>query len=201
MMRGRDRRMWLLGLIGILALALTVGLVALQPYGTPLDWLIRGAALLGYQAIFLAVLSSAYVRQMVRFFGRSFVKLHHALSVAGLVLITLHPVAAAVRASSPSVFLPRFDSLLVFLQLGGRLAWYLLVVASLTAALRKSIGRAWRTIHVLNYVAFLLGTVHALMIGTDFQHGVSRGVAICLALAVVGTFVHRRLARRRRRER
>ena len=193
-MRGK----WFLTIVTVLSLTLTAGLIAMQPWGAPIDVLIRATALLGYQAVFLAIFSSAYVRQMVRTFGRPFVQVHHVVSVAGLVLITLHPVAAAVRASSLSVFLPRFDSLLVFLQLGGRPAWYLLVIASLTAAFRRSIGRLWRTIHMLNYVAFLLGTVHALMIGTDFQHGVPRGVAICLALAVVGTFVHRRLARRRR---
>jgi sulfoxide reductase heme-binding subunit YedZ len=196
-MRGK----WLVMIIIVVAVALTGVLIAVQPQGAPIDVLIRAAALLGYEAVFLAAVSSAYIRQMVRTFGRPFVQVHHVVSVAGLVLMTLHPVAAAVRSSSLSVFLPRFDSLIVFLQLGGRPAWYLFVAAALTAALRKSVGQRWRTIHVLNYVAFLLVTVHALMIGTDFQHGIPRAVAICLALVVVGVWVHRRLARGRRRGR
>jgi DMSO/TMAO reductase YedYZ heme-binding membrane subunit len=94
-----------------------------------------------------------------------------------------------------NVFLPRFDSWVIFLQLGGRLAWYLIVTASLAAALRKVVGRNWRVIHLLNYVAFLLGTIHAVMIGTDFQSGITRAASIVLGFIVIATFIQKRLAK------
>ena len=132
------------------------------------------------------------MRQVYRVFGRPFIKVHHILSVTGLVLVTLHLFGVAVDAVSPSVFLPRFDSWVAFLELGGCPAWYLIAVASLVAVLRKTIGRNWRAIHFLNYVAFLLATVHAIMIGTDFQHTIVKAVPVALALVLVAIFIHKR---------
>jgi hypothetical protein len=188
----KSGKTWYLILIGIVALILVSGLISLRPYGTPLNWLIRGAALMGYLAIFQSVLSSAYMRQIYRIFGRPFVKVHHVLSVTGLVLVTLHPLGAAIDAGSLKVFLPKFDSWGIFLQLGGRPAWYLIAAASLAAVLRKTIGRTWRTIHFLNYLAFLLVTVHAIMIGTDLQHTIVKAVSVALALVVVVIFIQKR---------
>lgn len=195
----RDNRIWYLALIGVALLALTVVLLLQQRPTRTSSWIIRGAALLGYQAIFLAILSSAYMRYLVRTFGRSFIKIHHILSVTGLALATLHPVSVAVAFSSPSAFLPRFDSLRVFLELGGRPAWFLLIAASLVALGRKAIGRNWLSIHFLNYVAFLLITAHALLIGTDFQGILVKAIGVILALAAGAIFVRRRLEKRRRR--
>lgn len=113
-------------------------------------------------------------------------------------MVTLHPIGVAIDWVDASVLLPRFDSLRVFLQFGGSPAWLLVAAASLTAALPKVIGRNWRLVHLLNYVAFLLVTVHALMIGTDFQQGVARAVPIVMALVVAAVFAQRRLVKGRR---
>jgi sulfoxide reductase heme-binding subunit YedZ len=189
--------LWYLALVGILALALVIAMESLNLGGTPLNWAIRGAALLGYQSVFLAIVSSAYMRQLVRLFGRPFVQVHHVVSVSGLIFITLHPLGVALDNASISVFVPRFDSVLVFLQLGGRLAWYLIALAALIALLRRSIGRPWRVVHMLNYIAFLLITVHANLIGTHLQYSVPRAVSIVMALVIVGVFVQKRLRQRR----
>ena len=188
----KSGKTWYLVLIGVVALILVGGLISLQPHGTPLNWLIRGAALMGYLAIFVSAVSSAYMRQVIRLFGRPFIKVHHILTVTGLVLVTLHPVGVAINAGNPRVFLPRFDSWVVFLELGGRPAWYLIAAASLAAVLRRTIGRNWRTIHFLNYVAFLLVTAHAYMIGTDFQHTIIKAISVALALAIVAIFIQKR---------
>jgi sulfoxide reductase heme-binding subunit YedZ len=188
----KSRKTWYLVLVGTVTLILVSVLISLRPYGTPLNWLIRGAALMGYLAIFLSVVSSAYMRQMSRIFGRPFVKAHHTLTVTGLVLVTLHPLGAAIDARSLSFFLPRFDSLVAFLEWGGRPAWYLIATASLAAVLRKTIGRNWRTIHFFNYVAFLLVTIHANMLGTDLQHTIVKAVSVALALVVVVIFIQKR---------
>ena len=198
MTRRRPRKTEYFALAGLVALILVSGLISLQPYGSPINWITRGAALLGYLAIFLAIVSSAYLRQLVRFFGRPFVQVHHILSVTGLILITLHPLSVAWSSMSLGVLLPRFDSWRVFLQLGGRPAWYLIAAAALAAALRSVIGQRWRAIHLLNYAAFLLGTVHAILIGTDFQQPVIKAVAIIMAIVVVATLIQKQLQRGRR---
>ena len=198
MTRERTRRIWYLVLVGFVALTLVSGLIALQPYGTPLNQLVRGAATLGYLAIFLAIISSAYMRQLARFFGRPFIQLHHILSVTGSVMVTLHPLGVAWSSASLRVWFPPLDSWLAFLEWGGSPAWCLIAAASSAAVLRKAIGRNWRAMHLLNYGAFLLGTAHAIMIGTDFQRTIVRAVPVALALAVVATSIQKRFQRRRR---
>jgi sulfoxide reductase heme-binding subunit YedZ len=198
MTRKRNHRIWYLILGGFAAMILIGGLIALQPYGTPLNRLVRGAGALGYLAIFLAIISSNYMRQLVRFFGRPFVQIHHILSVTGMVMVTLHPLGAAWSNASLQVWLPRLDSWLTFLQWGGPPAWYLIAAASSTAVLRKAISWNWKTLHLLNYVAFLLGTVHANLLGTDFQHTVVRAMSAAFALAVLVTLIRKRFQRRSR---
>ena len=197
----RRRGLFYLILMGIAGLALVAVLIAVRPLGGPLDWAIRGAALLGYLAIFLSVVSSAYMRELFQLLGRPFIRVHHILSASGLILVTLHPLAAAVRSSRLSVFLPDFSSLDAFLTLGGRPAWYLIGLAAVAALLRTRFKKSWRTVHYLNYVAFLLATVHAVMIGTDFVSLVMRLIAVAMALFAVGIFVWKRIQRRRLKRR
>ena len=197
----RSRKTWPLVLASLVALILVGTPIALRPYGTPLHWAIRGCALLGYLAIFLAVIISAYMRQMIRIFGRPFIQVHHILSVTGLVLVTLHPLGVAWDYGSLGVFVPLFDSLVVFLRWGGRPAWYLIGVASLAAVLRKTFRQNWRTVHTLNYPAFFLATVHAIMLGTDFQPLIMKALPLAMSLVVVAIFIQKRLQQRRLRAR
>jgi predicted ferric reductase len=155
--------------------------------------------MVGYVAIFAAIVSSAYMRELYRLLGRPFLWGHHVVSISGLILIVIHPLALATETASAAVFVPKFNSWLVFWQLGGRPALYLIAVASIGALLRKRWRKSWRNIHMLNYIAFLLGTVHAVLIGTDFGQPFLRLVPIAMALVVVGVFVRKRLGRRRAR--
>jgi DMSO/TMAO reductase YedYZ heme-binding membrane subunit len=184
-------------LTGLVAVVLVTLSIALQPFGSPLDWVIRAAAMLGYLAVFVTAVTSAYMRELFQLLGRPFIRVHHVYSVAGLGLITLHPLAAALRSSSLLVFLPDFSSFYQFFSLGGRPAWYFIVAASLAALYRAAIGQRWRLIHYLNYVAFLLATVHAVLIGTDFVSPVMKGIAILMALVVTWVLVRKRVQRRK----
>jgi sulfoxide reductase heme-binding subunit YedZ len=192
----RRRRTWTLVLVGVVAIALSAALLAGQPLGTALRFSIRASAILGYEALFLVAVSSAYMSQMMRLFGRPFLKVHHFLSVSALVLMTLHPLGLAVEAASLSILVPRLGSLETVLRLGGRPAWFLFALASLSAAVRWPAGRGWRFVHLVNYVAFALSTAHALMIGRDFQARPARAVPIVFAVVVSVAFVRRRLGRR-----
>jgi hypothetical protein len=182
---------------GLLVLALAAAIIALRPPPAPIDWLIRGAALVGYMTIFTSILSSAYLVPLVRFFGRPFIKVHHVASITGLVAMLVHPIALAFKSGSLSVFVPRFDSLRIFLTLAGRVVWPLVAIAALAAWLRKPLGKNWRLVHYLNYLAFWLVTAHAILIGTNFQTWVMRGLAIVLALITVTVLVQKRIPKRR----
>lgn len=200
-MAGRTpKNTWILIVSGVLALALVVGIVLLDSLVTPISGIIRVGALLGYLAVFLASLSSLYMRELTRFFGRSFVKVHHVVSVTALVALAAHATAVAWRAGTPATFIPSFTSLRSFFSLGGRPAFWILAVTALTALFRTSIGKSWKTIHWLNYVAFLLGTIHGQLIGATFQYWSVRIVSGAMALVIVVVFVWKRVQDRRRRQ-
>jgi sulfoxide reductase heme-binding subunit YedZ len=190
---------WVLIICGVVALLLTVGIVALDSLSTPLDGIIRAGALMGYLAVFLAALSSNYMRELTRFFGRSFIKVHHLVSVTALIALTVHAIGVAWRAGSVVTFLPGFASWRLFFSLGGRPAFWLLAVTSLTALFRTAIGKNWKVIHWLNYLVFILGTIHAQMIGPNFRHPGVRIVSGMMALVLIGVFVWKRTRKQRAR--
>lgn len=198
MAKGRKlKNAWVVWVIALATVAITVAAELTTPITRPLVAAIRALALTGYQLVFWAILSSAYVPQLVRFFGRPFVKIHHLASIAGLVCITLHPILVAVDNRSAGVFLPRFDSVQVFLRLGGRPAWYLIALAVVAALLRQRIGGGWRAVHALNYLAFALATAHANLLGGNFQTPALRIGSWILAVAMLVVFVRRRVRARR----
>ena len=91
-MAKRARRTWLLVVIGIVALIVVGGLMALRPNVKPLTWAIRASAVLGYLCVFVAALSSIYMRELVRWFGRPFAKTLLKTGQSGLE----HPVYQAL---------------------------------------------------------------------------------------------------------
>jgi hypothetical protein len=201
MPRIQPKNTWVMVLSGALALLLVVGVVALDRIAAPIDGLIRGAALFGYLALFLTSLASNYMVELTRYFGRAFVKVHHVVSVAALVAMATHATSVAWRAGTPAVFLPVFSSIRGFFSLGGRPAFWLVAVTSLTALFRTSIGKSWKQIHWLNYIVFFLVTVHAQLIGANFQHLGVRIVSILMAVGLVVVFVLKRRTEYQRRQR
>jgi len=192
----KAKHTWVLvGVVGGTAAVAAAVQMAL-PAVTPMVAGIRFLALTGYLLIFCSIVSSAYMVELVQFFGRPFVRIHHVVSITGLALVTLHPMLVAVQSQSLGVFLPRFDSVRVFLQLGGRPAWYLIAVAVVAAFLRQRIGASWRTVHTLNYAAFALATAHANLLGGNFQWPLLRFVSWVLLGAALGVWIRRRLRAR-----
>jgi DMSO/TMAO reductase YedYZ heme-binding membrane subunit len=193
----KAKNTWVLAVVGLVVAGFAAGLQAMSPPASALTLAIRTLALVGYQLVFLSIVSSAYTMELVRFFGRPFIRVHHIASVTGLVLITLHPILVAVNSRSAGVFLPRFDSLSVFLQLGGRPAWFLIALAVTAAFLRQKIGGKWRWLHVLNYLAFALATAHANLLGANFQALAPRVVSWTMLFAILAVFVRKRLPKRK----
>lgn len=198
-MAREPKNTWVLVAAIVFALLLSLGVVALDVIGTPVSGVLRVAALIGYQGVFLASLSSLYLIELTKYFGRRFVKVHHVVSVTALITLFLHGGLVAWQFGGVGVFLPTFRSLQSFLQFGGAPALWLISVASLAALFRASLRKQWRQIHWLNYVAFLLGTIHAQLLGANFQHLVVRIFSGAMAAALVAIFVIKRVRRWRRR--
>ncbi len=187
----------------VTAIILMTCLIFYTLYRTPAPWgwhVARAAALFGYSAVFLTILSNEYMREMKKLFGQPFLRVHHILAVVGLALIGAHPIAVALVTRDPTAFIPRFDSLDVFLTLGGRPALYLFLTAALAAALRRRAQNVWRFIHWLNYVAFGLAFVHAWLLGANASHGLLALIWPAMFAIVLLVFVHKRLQQQRIRK-
>jgi len=188
---------WILVAGGVAVAALVGFVVMLDTSTVSIYTVIQAAALLGYLAVFFTSLSALFIRELTRFFGRSFMTIHHIVAIVGLSMLTLHAATVAWDYQSIRVFLPRFDSLQAFLELAGRPALWIFALTALTALMRKTIGKSWKTIHWLNYLAFLLGTIHAQLIGSSFQHLGIRIISAALAIILVWAFIWRRTRKRR----
>jgi DMSO/TMAO reductase YedYZ heme-binding membrane subunit len=159
--------------------------------------LARAAGLLGYIALFLAILSHEYMKDMRQLYGRPYLVIHHWLARVGLLLALLHPILMAWLSKDPSAFIPQFGSVRLFLMLGGRPALYLILIAVAAGFLRASIKSFWKYLHWLNYVAFFLIFVHAWLLGTNASSGILSVIFPAMALIVLVVFVRKHLLKAR----
>jgi hypothetical protein len=154
----------------IVSFALTVSLFAISlGYTDILTLSLRLFALNGYISLSVAAIMTPFLKEITLFFKKSFTKVHHYFAVAGLLLISLHPIAVFIQALSPAVFLPNFMSLYLFFFYGGVVALILIYVAFGAALLRRKIVTFWRPFHMFIYLALFVGVVHANLRGTDFS--------------------------------
>lgn len=195
----KPKNTWVLLVSGVAALVLVAGVVSIDSLDLPINAVVRGAALLGYLMVFLSALSSNYMRELTKFFGRPFPKVHHVVTVTALVALAAHAISVAWRSGTLAVFIPQFSSAYAFFSLGGRVAFWLIAITSLTAFFRASIGKNWKTIHWLNYVALILGTIHAQFIGPNVQHWAVRIFIALMATVAIVVFVLKRRQERSRR--
>ena len=194
----KPRKTWVFFVAALVPLCIIAIIISLDIYDFPRYSIIRGAALLGYLSVFLTALSSLYMRELMQFFGRPFIKIHHIVAVTGLVLLFTHALFNALNAETLAVFIPEFESLYEFLEHGGRPALWLISLAAVAALFRTRLGRNWRMIHWLNYLAFFIATFHAFSLGTDFRYPAVRVVALLMVCLLVFSFVVKRVQQQQR---
>ncbi|RXA20607.1 ferric reductase [Methanosarcina sp. MSH10X1] len=163
----------------------------------PIEAIRRFAGTFGYLTVFLAIVTSEYMAKMKKISGLPFMKAHHNLARIGLLLILIHPLTFVLQGRGIGIFSP-ISPTNVFIGLAGRPAFYLFFLAAGIALYRKKY-RDWRKIHYLSYLAFLLVTVHALMLGDDFELVIMRVLAIAMAITVTVIFIHKRFSSGRKR--
>jgi DMSO/TMAO reductase YedYZ heme-binding membrane subunit len=177
----------------ILALIVIITLIILQKPEEPVILVRRFAGTFGYLAIFLAIVSSEYLAKMRKISGLPFIRAHHNLARIGILLILIHPLTFILQGRGMQIFSPISFPVNPYIGFAGRPAFYLFLIAA-GIALYRAKYKNWLKIHYLNYLAFLLVTVHALMLGDDFESNIMRVVALLLAVTVAGIFIHKRLA-------
>ncbi|MHA1368017.1 MAG: hypothetical protein ACTSXA_12600 [Candidatus Heimdallarchaeota archaeon] len=139
---------------------------------------VRLFALLGLLSMFFSAIIAPFQKELYQVFKKPFLKIHHTFTITGMTLLTAHPIMFAIELAvtgstareSAAVFLPDFSSAYGFWSLAGRPAIYLIYIAFTAFFLRKVWKSGWRWLHGLNYIAFLFGVIHGIIIGTDFYN-------------------------------
>lgn len=98
--------------------------------------------------------------------------LHQELSAIGIGLVALHGAVLAldtfIQQSVVELVVPFAGPYRPVWMGIGQVAFYLMVVVYASFYLRSYIGqRGWRALHYTTFLAFVGGTVHGLMAGTD----------------------------------
>lgn len=179
------------GVILLFGLAVSIAAYTVNS-SNPWNLAVRLFALNGFIALSIATIMAAFLKEITLFFKKPFTRIHHYFAAAGLVLITLHPIALAIRFLNPAVFVPNLNSIYDFLYFGGRPALILIFVAFVAVLLRRKMVRYWRWFHALMYVALFLGVVHADLSGTDFENPAILVVFNGLFVASVAAFALKR---------
>ncbi len=142
-----------------------------------------------------------FLKEITQFFGKSFLRIHHIFAIFGIVFVTLHPTFYALQTGDLTVFIPRFDSWIVFWELAGRPALYILYIAVIAALLRGMAAKYWRSFHALMYVVLFFAIVHGNLIGTDFQNPGIRIIFNVLFIFAILGFILKRYRNRQLRKR
>lgn len=167
----------------------------------PFWWVLaRASGIAGYLLIVASMTSGVVLHtRLVQRLASPIARMewHRILAILGLALVALHGVALVMDNYMPT----RWIDLVVPGGIAYRPLWvafgvlgmWLMVIVSVTAAMRKHLGaKVWKAIHLASYGVFVTATMHGVMAGTD--SGQPWMVAIYLAsIALVVGVASRRL--------
>lgn len=175
----------------ILLITAFIVYIVLQIPEEPIVMLRRFAGVFAYLTMFLTIISSEYMVKMRKISGMPFIKTHHNLARIGILLILIHPLTFVLEGRGIQIFSP-ISPTNIFIALAGRPAFYLFILAAGIAIYRKKY-KNWRKVHYLSYLAFLLVSIHALMIGVDFTQDVMKILTLAMTAIVIAIFIDKRL--------
>ena len=133
-----------------------------------LDYSTRISALIAAVSIFFAIFTSFYRIKIYELFGLSQIKVHHIFTIIGWVFIVLHPLILFIRVKSFIIFTPVFTSSNDIIRTSGILIVCLLLIGNFGLIFMKK-WKKWVNIHLINYLALFLITLHAFYKGTEFR--------------------------------
>ncbi|MCL4506253.1 MAG: hypothetical protein M1434_07110 [Chloroflexi bacterium] len=204
-----DLSWWITGVLAMVLVMLAVTVAALIRAATgdlTMAWFIsRGAGISAYLLITGSMIyglmittrtATGAVPAPVTF------SMHEFISLIGLALGLAHAVVLmwdGYIKYTPGVILLPFTSAYRTTWVGiGQIAFYMSLLVTVTFYARKHIGqRAWRSVHYLSFLAFILLTLHGIYSGTDSKVPAMQIVYIASGGAVLFLTLVRVLTRKR----
>ncbi len=174
-----DMSWWLVGAFTVAIVGLSVLITLLLRAATgpiSLAWFIsRGAGVAGYLLITGSMIYGLLITTKTAngtlpapvSYG-----MHEFISWLGLAFIVAHTLVLLLDGyigyTLPTLLIPFNSTVYRPIWVGfGQVAFYGSVLLSAAFYAKKYIKRAWRVIHYISFLMFLLGTIHGLLSGTD----------------------------------
>lgn len=169
----------------------------------PFWWVLaRASGIAGYLLIVASMTSGVVLHtRLVQRLASPIARMewHRILAILGLALVALHGVALVMDNYMPT----RWIDLVVPGGIAYRPLWvafgvlgmWLMVIVSVTAAMRKHLGaKVWKGIHLASYGVFVTATVHGVMAGTDSAQPWMIAIYLGSIALVIGVATRRLLA-------
>ena len=167
----------LLGLLVGLLVILTVGSdIAQSLNGVHTGWyLSRSTGLVAYFLSWLSTFAGLMItgRQAQQWPGVFQANdIHRQASLASVIMMSIHITVLLLDGyigyTWQSLFIPSPNRpYLPFAVALGQIAFPLIVVVTVTAEWRSTIGKAWRWIHAAAFFTFFAGALHGILAGSD----------------------------------
>jgi predicted ferric reductase len=128
--------------------------------------------------------------------------LHEHASLLGLAFAVLHALVLLgdqyIGYTLPQVLIPFASANYEPVWVGvGQISLYLMVLVTFSFYVRRWIGaRAWRALHYLSFVVFVLALVHGVFSGTDSSLSWAFWMYVGTGASVLGLTIYRLVARR-----
>lgn len=193
-LKPRNTVMFVVGWLVLVIVAVLLMLATGDTFASILP--MRVVALIAYLTAFVTILGVLFNKELIKYFGRKFIDVHHVVSVGALALMVLHPLMTLVAGYPLSILLPDFTTLFNAFARTGPIALLLFAAASLFALLRASLKSSWRELHWLVYLGFIVASVHGSLLGANLQGTVARIVVALFALGIVVIYVVKRMPRK-----
>jgi DMSO/TMAO reductase YedYZ heme-binding membrane subunit len=136
-----------------------------------------------------------------RISGPRLLDLHRFIGGLSVVFVAVHILGLRlhryqdIHFGFKDLFVPMSSSWHPGAVAYGIVAMYLLVAVEITSLLRRKLPASlWRRVHYSGFVVFLLGSIHALKVGTDIQNPLIWWPSAVICAAVVGLAVTRAMA-------
>lgn len=169
----------------------------------------RSAGMMGWALVALSVVWGLLQTSKVseRWRGKSVINVHQWLAGVGVIFTLIHVLVlipeSFINFSIAGLLVPGLASWNPLAVALGIVAFYLLIAVQVTSLLRRRIPlKWWRGVHFASFALFWLGTIHAVMAGTDASHPVfgwtvigTVGVVLFLTLLRIITPRGRRVPR------
>ncbi|HNR65263.1 MAG TPA: hypothetical protein PKJ95_03090 [Atribacterota bacterium] len=179
-------------LLFLILYLIPIAIVLIDGFDNLLQFIRRIVGMAGLSSLFITILLSLLIKESKKIFGINYVKIHHFFSMASVILISIHPVIAAISFGTITIFSPKLDSWNVFLTNAGCPALYLIYFAVITALFRKSILKYWKYFHYLLYPAFLLSAIHGILKGSDSDNRMMFFLVLVMTSVVTIIFFYKR---------